>query len=486
MTSVLSKMTSESQSILVKNGFVLVFDSHKNAAFPKLDVLIIGQKIAKVQRDITAEPNMKIIDASGCIVSPGFIDGHRHLYQSHFRGLVANHTHLQYCGHFLLGKLIYSTPKDFYLAQLGAATEAIHCGVTTVLDHSHGQLSYEHARQCIRADIDSGIRTIYCYTPKVMPVKLDPLTFPEFDSLHRKQLDEFRNFAQESPLDGARNDGRVMLGLGYDGVQKRPLQETTELFEFARKRNMQITFHDVPTHGIGVLKFLRKHDLLSDSIVLSHCNGRSDEDLQEARDFGVGIVCTPESEMQMTHGWPEAFRAMRGGCRTGLGVDSSIICGGDLFSAMRLCLQTQRAIDNTESLAAGKECTTLQATVDQVLYMATAGGAEAIHQESEIGSIEVGKRADVIIVSTDSPSMVGSIDLAASLVLHASPTDVATVIINGEIVKEDGRLLKVNWTQLKDSLIISRQELEQRSKHINWDQNTQEVIQFMHGSMQDD
>lgn len=479
-------MTSGSQSILIKNGFVLIFDSHKKASFPQLDVLIVGQTIIEVQHAITAEPNMKIIDANGCIVSPGFIDGHRHLYQSHMRGLVADHTHLQYCGHFLLGKLIYSTPEDFYLAQLGAATEAIHCGVTTVLDHSHGQLSYEHAKQCIRADIDSGIRTIYCYTPKAMPEKLDPLTFPDFESLHRQQLDQFRQLAQESPLGGAGNDGRVTLGLGYDGVHKWPLQETVELFEFARKRNMQITFHDVPTHGIGVLKFLLKHDLLSDTIVLSHCNGRSDEDLQEAKRFGAGIICTPESEMQMTHGWPEAFRAMRGGCRTGLGVDSSIICSGDLFSAMRLCLQTQRAIDNTEILAAGKECTTLQATVDHVLYMATLGGAEAIHQESDIGSIEVGKRADIVIVRTDSPSMVGSIDFAALLVLHASPTDVTTVIINGEAVKEDGELLKVNWMRLKDSLTQSRQELEQRSRGIGWNKNTEEVIEFMHRAMQDE
>jgi len=110
---------------------------------------------------------------------------------------------------------------------------------------------------------------------------------------------------------------------------------------------------------------------------------------------------------------------MRRGCKTGLGVDSSASCSGDMFSAMRICLQTQRALDNHELALHGKLLKRLRATVDQVLYMATPGEAEAMHMGSEIGSIEVGKHADVVIISTNSPCTVGSGNLAAALTRHS-------------------------------------------------------------------
>lgn len=479
-------VTSQS-SILIKNGRVLQFDSTRRATFPKLDVLIVNQTLAKVQEEITWDGRSRVIDATDCIVSPGMIDGHRHLYQSHMRGIVGNATHVEYCGLFLMGKYIYSTPEDVYLAQLGAAVEAIYSGVTTVLDHSHGQLSLEHAKECIRASVESGIRSIYCFTPKALPVKLNPLTLPVVDRLHKTQLDQFYHFAEENPLGGTSNDGRVTLGLGYDGIQHRPLDQTVELFKLVYRKGMQVTFHDVPTHGIGVMKFLQKHQLLSDAIVLSHCNGRSDEDLQEARRRGVGIVATPESEMQMTHGWPEGFRALRAGCRTGLGVDTSLACSGDLFAAMRLSLQTQRARDNAASIEqTGREAATLEAQADQALWMATTGGAEAIHQESQIGAIEEGKKADIIVVKTTSPCMVGSSDLAAALVLHASPADVDTVIINGELVKAEGELVKIDWGHLVTRLKESREQIERRARGVDWDQNVREVAELIHSAMQDE
>ena len=109
--------------------------------------------------------------------------------------------------------------------------------------------------------------------------------------------------------------------------------------------------------------------------------------------------------------------------------------------------------------------------------MATLGGAEAMHMGSEIGSIEVGKRADVVVISTDSPCMVGSSNLAAALVLHASRSDVETVIVNGEIVKDNGKLLRVDWSELKNELVQNAKELEDRWKHVDWDSNTDDLIQ---------
>jgi cytosine/adenosine deaminase-related metal-dependent hydrolase len=432
--------------------------------------------IARIAPSITAEPDTKIIDATGKIVCPGFVDTHRHLFQSHIRTSVANQTLLEYCGHLLLGRVIFYKPHDVYLAQLGAATEAIHCGVTTVLDHSHIQLSEEHIEQCIQASIESGIRSVYCFAPYGLPESVNPLKFSDKPhEVHQRQLDLFYKLSEQSPLGSSQNDGRLTLGLGYDGVEYRPVEDTKKLLEFAHSRKYPITFHDCHRQGMSPMKFLRENNLLSDTMVLSHFTFPSEEDFEAAKAHGVGISSTPESEMQMSHGWPEAFPAMRHGCKTGLGVDSSAICSGDLFYAMRICLQTQRALDNHELASRNKIPKRLRATVDQVLYMATLGGAEAIHMDSEIGSIEVGKRADIVVISTDSPCMVAASNPAAALVLHAAPSDVDSVIVNGEMVKENGKLLKVDWSKLKHELVENAKELEARWKHVDWDSNTDDL-----------
>jgi cytosine/adenosine deaminase-related metal-dependent hydrolase len=148
-----------------------------------------------------------------------------------------------------------------------------------------------------------------------------------------------------------------------------------------------------------------------------------------------------------------------------------------MFHAMRICLQTQRALDNHELALRDKIPKKLQATIDQVLYMATLGGAEAIHMESEIGSIEIGKRADIVIINTDSPCMIAANNRAAALVLHASPSDVDSVFVNGELVKENGILTRVDWQKLKVELLDNALELESRWQDVDWDRNTEELAE---------
>lgn len=110
---------------LIKGGNVLIFDHERKASFPKLDILIDDNIISKIgpsldQGDLSTE----MIDASDHIVSPGFIDGHRHVFQAQLRSTVGDHIFLDYCAHLLQGRMTFLNADDMYLAQLAGATES--------------------------------------------------------------------------------------------------------------------------------------------------------------------------------------------------------------------------------------------------------------------------------------------------------------------------------------------------------------------------
>jgi cytosine/adenosine deaminase-related metal-dependent hydrolase len=153
--------------------------------------------------------------------------------------------------------------------------------------------------------------------------------------------------------------------------------------------------------------------------------------------------------MGMSHGDPIVFSALNKGVKVGLGVDCTSIVSGDLFSAMRHCLQSERGRIHAKLWnEKGKGARYVRPRAEDILRVATLGGAEAVHLDDEIGSIEEGKRADLIVVRTDTPAMCGADqvpDPIRPFVFNASVADVDMVIVDGRILKENGRVL--GWTK---------------------------------------
>jgi cytosine/adenosine deaminase-related metal-dependent hydrolase len=464
-------------SYLIQNGRVLVFNDKKEASYPKIDLLVEENRISRLGPNLTFDkPNsVEVVDASGFIVTPGFVDPHRHVFQSQLRSTVSNHTLLDYCAHLLQGRMVFLDENDMYLSQVSGLAEAIHCGVTTVMDHSHAVTTPERARKCIKATVESGIRSVYCAAPFAIPESLNPIALPDMTVQHGKQVDMIKELAKEKPLGGPGNDGRVRLGLGFDTMHHIPLEISHDVLNFACENDLRVTMHDVPRYNLPSLKFLRDNNMPLPKVTLSHtCDPESDE-IMWVKEKQVGIACTPESEMAMSHGQPSAFDFHRADCRVGLGIDSPAICSGDPFFTMRLALQEKRVRENTTYHLRNKLPNVVPARTDEVLYMATLGGAHAIHMENEIGSLEPGKLADIVLIRTDSPSMIASVDYSAALVTHCMASDVDSVMINGEWVKRNRQLLKVNWDTLKESLQQNRACLENRWDSVDWEMNKSDL-----------
>ncbi|KAK6384585.1 hypothetical protein LTS17_002148 [Exophiala oligosperma] len=471
-----------SSSYLIKGGHVLIWDNQKKSSFPQLDILVENENITKIGPNLGVEndKSIEVIDATSHIVMPGFIDGHRHAFQSQLRSTVSNHTLLEYCAHLLQGRMAFLDADDMYLSQLSGCIEAVNSGVTTIMDHSHAVTTPERAQKCIKATLESGIRSIYCAAPFAIPISLNPMTLPDMTVQHAAQIDMIKQLATERPLDGPLNDGRVTLGLGFDTMFHIPAEISRDILTFAKENNLPTTMHDVPRYNLPALTYLRDNNMPLPQVTLSHTCDPDAGTIKWVKENNIGVVSTPESEMAMSHGHPSGLDFHQAECRAGVGVDSPAICSGDLFMAMRLGLQEKRVRENARFHERGKLADVVPARTDEVLYMATLGGAEAIHMESQIGSLEEGKLADLVLIRTESPGMVSSVDYSAALVTHASASDVDSVMVNGEWVKRAGKLQKVDWNGLKVELQKNRAELENRWEGIDWEMNKSDLKDMWH------
>jgi cytosine/adenosine deaminase-related metal-dependent hydrolase len=465
---------------LLKGGNVLQFNADKQATFPKLDVLIEDNKIAKVGSDLAADSGVEVIDAHGHIVSPGFIDGHRHVFQAQLRGTVADHGFIDYCAHLSQGRMAFFSADDMYLAQLAGLSEAVWAGVTTVMDHSRCIGSKERSDKVIKATVESGARCVLCVCPFASPESFNPTVMPDMDVEHPKQVALFKDLVGETPLGGASNDGRVTLGLAYDTISRRDVAEGREILQYCKDKNIPVTVHDVERFGLFSFDFVKNNNLPIPKLTMSHSCEPKEDKVAFIRENNIAVVSTPETEMAMGHGHPSCFDLMRAGCRVGLGVDVPGFCSGDMFAAMRLALQNQRARENADYHTRNKLPNVLKTRVDHVLWMGTQGGAAAIHQEDKIGSIEEGKLADVVLIKAESPSTVSSMNHGATVVLHCNANDVDTVFVNGEIVKKDNKLLKVDWPKLCKELGEHRLELEKKWHGVDWEGSKDELVKAWH------
>jgi cytosine/adenosine deaminase-related metal-dependent hydrolase len=227
------------------------------------------------------------------------------------------------------------------------------------------------------------------------------------------------------------------------------------LFEKIKEFGIKhITSHSVPLFahtqdGTSMLQRWIGGKLLSPAVTFSHGNYLSNSDLKLLAKHECGIGSTPEDEMGMSHGDPIVFTALNKGVKVGLGVDCTSIVSGDLFSAMRHCLQSERGrIHAKRWNEERKGADYVRPRAADILRVSTLGGAEAVHLDKEIGSVEEGKRADLIVIRTDTPAMCGvdqMPDPIRAFVFNVSVADIDMVIVNGRILKENGQVL--GWTK---------------------------------------
>jgi cytosine/adenosine deaminase-related metal-dependent hydrolase len=197
-------------------------------------------------------------------------------------------------------------------------------------------------------------------------------------------------------------------------------------------------------HQADSVRALSDSGLLGDDLTHVHANSYSAEDMRRVADSGGSLSFSPEVELQMGFGWPPLRRALDAGIRPSLSVDVVTAVGGDLRQQARVLLQVGRALDNAVALQKGEAPGPLQVSTWDALDFATAQGAHALGLNRRIGTLEPGKQADIILVDATAWNMSPLNDAVSQLLLAAHPGNIHTVLIDGQVVKQNGRITVVD------------------------------------------
>lgn len=376
---------------------------------------------------------------------PGMVDTHRHTWQSLLRATLADGTLYDYMALVRYGYAPHFTAADAELGNYAGALDALNAGVTTVVDNAHLAASPDHADALLTGLENAGIRAVYCYGLPDVPDPDVPIdTERTFTSRWRHQ-DAERLRTERLPG----NDGLIRFGITGSDFLFAPLHYTVPEVELARR----LDAHRFSVHvangpfarGTRYVTRLLAKGLVDDRTLLVHGNVLSRADLSRIASVGASISVTPESEMQMGMGtpiWPSAHNA---GVACGLGVDIVSGGSGDLFTQMRLALAAGRLAANDKLGRHRMMPEKLQLTTEHALRAATIEGARAAGLDHEVGTLEIGKRADLILVRTTEHHLSPLLDPIKTVVVQAGAGDVELVMVDGRILKRDGILVGADW-----------------------------------------
>jgi 5-methylthioadenosine/S-adenosylhomocysteine deaminase len=413
--------------VLLRGGRVLTLDSELGD-FDTADVLMDGSRIAAVGPGLDADPeatDAEVVDVSGMIVMPGFVDTHRHMWQAALRNLLPDGLLEDYVREVLGARAAYG-PEDARVGNRVGALGAIAAGVTTVLDWSHIGNSQAHTDAAIAGLRESGIRAVYAYGSGAAG---PDNRFPE--DLRRLRAEHF-----------ASDDGLLTLALAA-GLDAR-------LWSLAREVGARISVH---VNGTGQL--LPLAGALGPDVTCIHCTRLLDEEWRLLADTGAGVSIAAPVEMQMGHGVPPVQAALDHGIRPSLSVDVETQMAGDMFRQMSsvFALQRMQALARRRAGEAGESALL---GVRDVVAMATVQGAWDNGLGERVGSLTPGKAADVILLDAGAINVVPVNDPYGAIVLGMDTSNVDTVFIGGVARKWRGRLVGVDLDATRHALAESR------------------------------
>ena len=445
------------------------------------DVLVENGRVVAVGKGLAAN-GADVIDAQGMILMPGMIDGHRHVWTIIGLGRMTKFSPSDYPYFpWKMAAVVAMEPEDHYIAELVGGLHAIDSGVTSILDYAHGQDSEAKAMAAAQGLKDSGIAGWFAYQLGIS------YSFQLGDTVSAARMFEEIGAAQSSEQEW-NTAARLQKDLFHDRSAPLQLALGPAMWNGALIDDMKDEWARVRSSGVDLLVAhmhkpaqpfpagvmghrgsgvpdLHEAGLLGPDYHVAHANRLASEELEMLRDSGGMIAATTMGEfpyMTQAHRGPSVHgRARAAGVPVGIGMDVSMGLPGDYFEHVRSSLWSHYTDEESRQIVSDYRS---QDTLDFV----TALGAKAIRLGDKTGTITVGKRADLVLLSTDRIGfgMMGS--LADRVVTFASTSDIDSVWIAGQAKKRHGEMLGVDWPSLKARLRESQDRVDQKIATVKW------------------
>lgn len=447
-------------SILLKNGYLLTLDS-ADRVIERGDVLIRGSVIEAVGPDLAVDHSSveRVIDAKGKLVAPGFVNAHMHTGEGLTRGLVSG----------LPNELwnLWTYPplganpigaRLLYLRTLLDAIEMIKSGVTTVQDHSREWfLSPESNAEdaYFAAYAEAGLRLslainiinrpwheIFPDLPRLLPPEVVEAMVGASSHWHIDPVDDIVRLCERTVSRWHGYQGRFSVALGPSAPQRCTEELLGRLGDLARADHLAIHTHLLETHiqadlsrrhpAGSYVRYLQALGLLGPRTTVAHAIWVSDADIQILGEADCCVVHNPVCNLYLGSGIMPFARLAEAGVRLALGLDGTSSAGRlSMFEVMKTA-----ALLHTTDPDYGR-----WPTAQQILRMATQGGAYSIGHEGRLGALAPGQLADVILLDLHSPAFTPLHHPSNQMVYSETGRSVETVIIHGKLVMEDRRLL---------------------------------------------
>jgi cytosine/adenosine deaminase-related metal-dependent hydrolase len=448
-----------SKRTLIKGGIVLTQDGELGE-LPNADVLIEDDRIEAVGPNLDAA-GAEVIDATGDIVIPGFVDTHRHTWETSIRTSAPDYTLGAYFGAILDKFAPNYRPDDVYAGNLWGSLECINAGITTLVDWSHIMNTPAHADEAIRGLQESGIRSVFAFGFPNTSIQAWWFGPDYAGSVERIDGDEARRVRKQYLSD---DRGLITMALATRGTNFCKEDVVRYEWELAKELDINITVH-VAMDRFGYTKMqLRKlyeMDLLYPNTTYIHSSHLVPDEWQLVQDSGGNVSLAPQIELQMGHGWAPAQTASNLGIPVGLSSDVATTASSDQFTQMHAIFASERA--RRHQAAWDEDLDGNTPTPDlidarQVLRWATLEGAMVAGVSDRTGSITPGKKADLVIIDTKAVNVAPVIDPAGAVVCAADISNVKTVLVDGKILKQDFKL-KADLTEPRKLVESSRDYL---------------------------
>jgi 5-methylthioadenosine/S-adenosylhomocysteine deaminase len=421
---------SQDVDLIVSGGIVVTMDSGR-ALVPDGSVVVRGDSIVAVGPRAEMERKyhgVKTIDARGRLVLPGFINGHTHVPMTLFRGLHDDVTLNDWLYKYIFPAEAKNVNEEFvrWGTRLAAA-EQIRSGVTTFADMYYFEDAVAEETKA------AGMRGVLGETF---------IDFPAPDNKSNAEMvaytEKFLKKWQGDPLIHAAPAPHSIYT-----CSKKTIQDAAAL---ARKYHAPLLMHvsemkkewedSEKANGMSPVQYLEKIGALGPDLVAAHCIFVDEVDRKLLAERHVGCVHNPSSNMMIASGVSPVPEMRAAGIAVGLGTDGPAGSNNDL--------DLMEEIDLAAKLAKISKMNPLALNAKAVVEMATIDGARALHMEKEIGSLEAGKRADLILISLDEPNAVPMYDVYAQIAYSLKGSDVDTVVIGGRVVMRERKLLTVD------------------------------------------